>query len=103
VALDQLSLGVAGVVQLHAPNSNASGAPRGTLELTITYEPPSDDENEADNEEAQEATTTTAAAATTKRTASRVGSGKGGATISSGDVTAVDTYESAIDPTSGRK
>jgi hypothetical protein len=98
VALDQLSLGVPGVVQLHAPNSNASGDSRGTLELTISYEPAREEYEEDDEDEE---------GGGGKEKSSQVGSQlnmaspTGNASIGGGD--AADVYESAIDPTSGRK
>mmetsp|Transcript_32904 Transcript_32904/g.42290 ORF Transcript_32904/g.42290 Transcript_32904/m.42290 type:complete len:923 (+) Transcript_32904:59-2827(+) len=119
VALDQLSLGVPGVVQLHAPNSNASGDSRGTLELTISYEPPSDDEN--DNSENDHNSDDSDIGSENNKndkknknksnsSSSMVGSklnvsngNPSSSTISGGNETTSDSYESAIDPTSGRK
>jgi hypothetical protein len=67
------------MVQLHAPHNPA--VLRGTLELVISYEPAPDEGS-----------------------GGRKGGSRGGAAASSGgDSGAVGGYETAVDPSSGRK
>jgi|MDSY01.1.fsa_nt_gb hypothetical protein len=135
VALDQLTLGVPGKIQLNAANNPAML--RGTLELVITYEPaPKSDGKKKGRRErrqssngsgasggagsdgkAHQAATSAAGAAADEASASEASSSSGafggggggsaegasgGAEGSSGG-SARGTYESAIDPSSGRK
>jgi hypothetical protein len=91
VALDQLTLGVPGAVQLHAAHAPAQA--KGSLELVIAYEPPPEDSDDRAQRKARDRASAAAKAA------SAAGPGGG----SGGDGSGGGTYESAIDPASGRK
>jgi len=89
VALDQLTLGVPGALQLHAAHSPTQG--KGSLELVISYEPAPEDNDDRSKRKARDRAAAAAKAAAAAGPGNSGGGGEGG------------VYESAIDPASGRK
>jgi len=98
VALDQLTLGVPGTVQLHAAHS--PGVRKGTLELVISYEPAPDAEDgtgrRVGKSRAAQDADDAGAVATARAAAGAAAGGAAGAADRG-------VYESAVDPNSGRK
>lgn len=90
VALDQLTLGVPGALQLHAAHAPTQG--KGSLELVISYEPAPEDNDDRSKRKARER------AAAAAKAAAAAGHGSSGGGGGEGGI-----YESAIDPSSGRK